>query len=153
MASVPVEATNWYKCPLTEARRVPIQPNWYKCLTFVPGGGSGGTNARIGHLYWVRICTGTNVGDICTGQPNHPVQASLPAPLTSFSKSCRLFYSVFPSSSSFSLVLFSFFILLSSHISLDLPRRAPGRANRRCGGRRGGRWCGVRRRGEAGSIW
>jgi hypothetical protein len=83
------------------------------------------TNVRITHLYRVRICLGTNVGDICTRQPNYPVQASLSAPLVIFSKSCLLFYSIFHSSSSFSLILISFFILVASHISLDLPCRAP----------------------------
>jgi hypothetical protein len=34
------DGTNRYKCPLTEARRDLIQPTWYKCLTFVPVGGS-----------------------------------------------------------------------------------------------------------------
>jgi hypothetical protein len=100
-----------------------------------------GTNVRIAHSYRVRIRPGTNAGDICTGKPNHPVQASLPAPLTIFSKSCLLFYFVFHSSSSFSLVLTFLFILLFSHISVDLPCKASGSAGRR---RSGGCWRGGR---------
>jgi hypothetical protein len=40
IAFVAVGSTERYKCPLTKTRRGLIQPTWYKCLTFVPIGGS-----------------------------------------------------------------------------------------------------------------
>jgi hypothetical protein len=46
MTFVPIGATNRYKCPLTKFRRGLIQPTRYKCLIFVPFGGSHCTNVR-----------------------------------------------------------------------------------------------------------
>jgi hypothetical protein len=105
------------------------------------GASSNPPGTNVSHLYRThlyRVDTPRYKCDICIGQPNHPVQASLLAP-SQFSKSSPpsylLFYSVFPFLPH-SPSLIYFFVLHSSHISLDLPCRAPGGGERPAGGAR-----------------
>jgi hypothetical protein len=120
---------------------------WYKCGvgTFVPGGDT------------PRYKCGRHLYPTTRYKPPSPrpwIFEVLPTQLSPI-------LLCLSSSSSFSIVLISFFILLSSHISLDLLCRAPGGAGRpvdgaqaagvaKAGGRRG---CPGGADAEAGSIW
>jgi hypothetical protein len=126
-----VGATAWYKYSLTRTRRGLLQPTRYKCLTFVL------VVAPPGTMWGWHICTGWGYASVQMWRhlywATQPPDTSLPPCAPQFFKSSPPNYLLFyclSSSSSFSIVLISFSILLSSHISLDPPCRASGGADR-----------------------
>jgi hypothetical protein len=76
---VQVGATNQYKCPLTETRRGLIQLTRYKCLTFVPVGGSARYKCED------KTPTGINMRTFIPGLKNSDLLASPPSFLSSHS--------------------------------------------------------------------
>jgi hypothetical protein len=74
LSFVLVGATNWYKCPITEARRDLIHPTQYKCLTFVPVGGSVRYKCDVLTFIPGQDTTWYKCRHICTGPCLGPVQ-------------------------------------------------------------------------------
>jgi hypothetical protein len=67
IAFVPGGATMRYKWPLTGPRQGHLQPTRYKCLTFVPGGGSAWYKCEAGTFVPIGATARYKCEAICTG--------------------------------------------------------------------------------------